>query len=60
MRYGKVFWEMVKLTGVLILPMLAVAGPGISLFMHQFGVLSNNIPVLATRLAVSTVWMSLC
>jgi len=59
-RYGKVFWEMVKLTGVLILPMLAVAGPGISLFTHQFGVLSNNIPVLATRLAECTVWMSLC
>ena len=59
-RYGKVFWEMMKLTGVLILPMLAVAVPGIILFTHQFEVLSNNIPVLATRLAESTVWMSLC
>ena len=59
-RYGKVLWTMVTMGGVLMLPMLAVAGPGISILAHNFGVTTNTIPVLASCLAESNIWMAMC
>jgi len=59
-RYGKVLWTMVTMGGILMLPMLAVAGPGISILAHDYGVSTNYITVLASRLAESNIWMAMC
>lgn len=59
-RYGKVLWEMINTAGVIILPALAVTGPGISVLAHKFGLNSNQIPLLGARLAASNLWMTLC
>ena len=59
-RYGKVLWELVCAAGVMILPVLAVAGPGITVLAHKFGVQSNQIALLGARLAANNMWMSLC
>ena len=58
-RYGKVLWEMIKMGGVLMLPMLAVAGPGITSLAHDHGVTTRHIPFLASHLSENNLWMAM-
>lgn len=60
LRYGSVLWEMVSMMGVVVLPMLALCGPGITPMAKHFGPRSNRIPVLASILSNNLAWMSLC
>ena len=59
-RYGKVLWELVCVASVIILPVLAVASPGIRVLAHKFGVQSNQIALLSARLAANNMRMYLC
>jgi len=59
-RYGKVLWELINTAGVMILPVFAVTGPGISVLAHKFGLQSNQSPLLGARLASRNLWMVLC
>ena len=46
--------------GIMILPVIALTGPGISVLAHMFGLKLNQIELLEARLAENDLWMCLC
>lgn len=59
-RYGKVYWEMAQQMGIIILPMLAVVGPGVTQIARDHTLTSLHIETVASRLSANTTWMSMC
>ncbi|KAG0123177.1 hypothetical protein HOY82DRAFT_619554 [Tuber indicum] len=59
-HYGKILWTMASYMGIVILPILAVAGPGITILSRTHGLRSKHIEVVASRLSMSTLWNAIC
>lgn len=59
-RYRKVLGNMIKMLGILGLPILAISGPAVTTLCKEDGSNSNYWEVLGSSLSLNRTWICLC